>query len=216
MMRQSLEGQAIEVSWIRNNTCDLVDDDYYRMCMKKSSWYTCIYPCRVGALVAEGKRETSARFDRYGCYLGAAFQIQDDLLNLTGRRSRYGKEISGDLWEGKRTLVLIEYLRTCTVRQRERLQRFWERPGRNERTRRCSGCAPNCSRQAPSRLLARGPERWPRRPTVRHSWPSTTRPTPRTSSSFSTCRFMWWNGTAESRAATFHGRSSRVRRRPNR
>jgi geranylgeranyl diphosphate synthase type II len=73
MMRHSLEGQAIEVGWIRNNACDLVDDYYYRMCMKKSSWYTCIHPCRVGALVAEGKHRATARFDRYGCYLGAAF-----------------------------------------------------------------------------------------------------------------------------------------------
>jgi geranylgeranyl diphosphate synthase type II len=124
MMRHSLEGQAIEVGWIRNNACDLVDDDYYRMCMKKSSWYTCIHPCRVGALVAEGKHRATARFDRYGCYLGAAFQIQDDLLNLTGHYSRYGKEISGDLWEGKRTLVLIEYMRRCSAAQRAQMERF--------------------------------------------------------------------------------------------
>ena len=124
MLRHSLEGQAIEISWIRNNACDLVDEDYYRMCMKKSSWYTCIYPCRVGAIVAEGKRDASARFDRYGCYLGAAFQIQDDLLNLTGSYARYGKEITGDLWEGKRTLVLIEYLRGCTAGRRARMECF--------------------------------------------------------------------------------------------
>jgi geranylgeranyl diphosphate synthase, type II len=124
MLRHSLEGQAIEIGWIRDNACELVDDDYYRMCMKKSSWYTCIYPCRVGAIVAEGKRDASTRFDRYGCYLGAAFQIQDDLLNLTGRYARYGKEITGDLCEGKRTLILIEYLRGCTTAQRARMQRF--------------------------------------------------------------------------------------------
>jgi geranylgeranyl diphosphate synthase type II len=124
MMRHSLEGQAIEVGWIRDNACDLVADEYYRMCMKKSSWYTCIHPCRVGALIAEGQHETFTRFDRYGCFLGAAFQIQDDLLNLTGRVSRYGKEIAGDLWEGKRTLVLIEYMRSCAPADRERMKLF--------------------------------------------------------------------------------------------
>ena len=133
MMRHSLEGQAIEVGWIRDNACELVDDDYYQMCLKKSSWYTCIYPCRVGALIAEGAREGSTRFDRYGCYLGAAFQIQDDVLNLTGQFSRYGKEISGDLWEGKRTLVLIEYLRRCAPAERERMKRFLAKR-RRERT----------------------------------------------------------------------------------
>jgi geranylgeranyl diphosphate synthase type II len=133
MMRHSLEGQAIEVGWIRDNACELAHDDYYQMCLKKSSWYTCIYPCRVGALIAEGAREAPTRFDRYGCYLGLAFQIQDDLLNLTGRFSRYGKEISGDLWEGKRTLVLIEYLRRCTPAQREQMKRFLAK-ARRERT----------------------------------------------------------------------------------
>jgi geranylgeranyl diphosphate synthase type II len=132
MMRHSLEGQAIEVGWICENACDLDDEDYYQMCLKKSSWYTCIYPCRIGALIAEGQREGSTRFDRYGCYLGAAFQIQDDLLNLTGRFSRYGKEISGDLWEGKRTLLLIEYMRCCPPAERERMEAFlaktrWDR-----------------------------------------------------------------------------------------
>jgi geranylgeranyl diphosphate synthase type II len=133
MMRHSLEGQAIEVGWIQHNDCDLVDDDYYRMCMKKSSWYTCIYPCRVGAIVAQGKGETFTRFDQYGCYLGAAFQIQDDLLNLTGSLATYGKEISGDLWEGKRSLVLIEYLNRCSAARRADLERFLGKT-RQERT----------------------------------------------------------------------------------
>ena len=44
---------------------------------------------------------------RFGFHLGAAFQIQDDLLNLVGEEEVYGKEINGDLYEGKRTLPLI-------------------------------------------------------------------------------------------------------------
>ena len=40
------------------------------------------------------------RFNEFGFFLGAAFQIQDDVLNLVGSRERYGKEIGGDLYEG--------------------------------------------------------------------------------------------------------------------
>ena len=43
----------------------------------------------------------------FGFYLGAAFQIRDDLLNLTGDERVYGKEINGDLYEAKRSLALI-------------------------------------------------------------------------------------------------------------
>ena len=45
--------------------------------------------------------------------MGAAFQIQDDLLNLVGDEENYGKEIGGDIWEGKRTLMLIHLLSAC-------------------------------------------------------------------------------------------------------
>ncbi|GGM10549.1 polyprenyl synthetase family protein [Micromonospora yangpuensis] len=133
MLRHSVEGQAIEVGWIRDNVCDLDADDYYRMCLKKTSWYTCIYPCRTGILVATGRPDAVDVLDRYGWYLGAAFQIQDDALNLVGDYARYGKEIAGDLWEGKRTLILIDFLRRCTGQERERLVSFLGRT-RAERT----------------------------------------------------------------------------------
>jgi geranylgeranyl diphosphate synthase type II len=133
MMRHSLEGQALELGWIRDNVCDLVEDDYYRMCLKKTSWYTCIYPCRVGALVARSERLTIEQFDRYGWFLGAAFQIQDDILNLVGHYDVYGKEIGGDLWEGKRTLMLIHLLRTLRGAERRRVVEFLGRT-REERT----------------------------------------------------------------------------------
>ena len=48
-------------------------------------------------------------FLRFGFFLGAAFQIQDDLLNLVADE-RYGKERDGDIMEGKRTLMLIHLL----------------------------------------------------------------------------------------------------------
>ena len=124
MMRHSLEGQALELAWIRDNTCELEDDDYYRMCLKKTSWYTCIYPCRVGALVATDGSFDLDRLYRFGWYLGAAFQIQDDLLNLVGDYGKYGKEIAGDLLEGKRTLMLIHLLRTADAKDREEVRRF--------------------------------------------------------------------------------------------
>ena len=98
------------------------------MCLKKTSWYTCIYPCRVGALVARNGNVAIEQFDRYGWFLGAAFQIQDDILNLVGRYDAYGKEIGGDLWEGKRTLMLIHLLRTVRGAERRRVVEFLALP----------------------------------------------------------------------------------------
>ena len=124
MLRHSLEGQAIELGWIRDNTVGLVDDDYFRMCLKKTSWYTCIYPGRLGVLVARGSTTDLTVLDRFGWYLGAAFQIQDDVLNLVGAYDAYGKEILGDLREGKRTLMMIHLQRVLTGPDADRLHDF--------------------------------------------------------------------------------------------
>ncbi len=128
MMRHSLEGQAIELAWIRDNVCRLKPDDYLSMCLKKTSWYSFIYPMRAGAIIARGRALEADRFSRFGWYFGAAFQIQDDLLNLTGDVTKYGKEIGGDLAEGKRTLMLIHLLDACTARERKSLARFLAKP----------------------------------------------------------------------------------------
>ena len=102
-----LEGQATELGWRRDNVTDLTPEDYLDLIMHKTCWYTTIHPLRVGALIGSAGSADLDRIVRFGFYLGAAFQIQDDLLNLVGDESAYGKEIDGDLYEGKRTLVLI-------------------------------------------------------------------------------------------------------------
>jgi geranylgeranyl diphosphate synthase, type II len=131
MLRQSLEGQAIELGWIRDNVDGLAQDDYFRMCLKKTSWYTCVYPCRLGASIGQEGRGDAGLLDRFGWFLGAAFQIQDDVLNLVGSHEEYGKEILGDLYEGKRTLMVIHLQSVLRGEDRERLRVFLGTPRRD-------------------------------------------------------------------------------------
>jgi len=128
MMQESLEGQAMELGWVHDNRCDVTDDDYLRMVLKKTCWYSFIHPCRIGALIATRDGVDLDRFNRFGCFLGTAFQIQDDLLNLTGDERRYGKEIGGDLLEGKRTLMLIHLLRRLDRREHARMTAYLGQP----------------------------------------------------------------------------------------
>jgi len=134
MVRESIEGQAIELGWRRDNAIALSEADYLEMVLKKTCWYTTIYPSRVGALIGVRSDEELDRFVRLGFFLGAAFQIQDDLLNLEGDERRYGKELNGDILEGKRTLMLIALLRRATPEERARLAAFLGR-SRRERGR---------------------------------------------------------------------------------
>ena len=134
MARESIEGQAVELGWRRDNATNLSEGDYLEMVLKKTCWYTTIYPSRVGALIGTRGDGDLDRFIRFGFFLGAAFQIQDDLLNLRGDHGRYGKELNGDLREGKRTLMLIRLLRAATPTERTRLAEFLAQP-RKERQR---------------------------------------------------------------------------------
>jgi geranylgeranyl diphosphate synthase type II len=116
----SAEGQAMDLGWRRDNLIDLDDADYLQMVLKKTCWLATIYPIRVGALIGTRGAVDLAKFVHFGFFLGATFQIQDDLLNLVADNS-YGKERDGDLWEGKRTLMLIRLFRESTPAERERL-----------------------------------------------------------------------------------------------
>jgi geranylgeranyl diphosphate synthase, type II len=132
MLIESLEGQAMELGWIRDNTPDISEADYLRMTLKKTCWYSFIHPCRIGALIARPGGIDLDRFNEFGYFAGVAFQIQDDVLNLTGNRERYGKEIGGDLYEGKRTLMLTHLLEHSSASERRQLGDLLGRP-RNRR-----------------------------------------------------------------------------------
>lgn len=123
--QESAEGQALELGWCRDNRLDLLESDYLELVLKKTCWLATIHPLRIGALLALGEAADLDRFVCFGFFLGASFQIQDDVLNLVGDAKQYGKELAGDLWEGKRTLILIELLRSCSADEREELSRFF-------------------------------------------------------------------------------------------
>jgi geranylgeranyl pyrophosphate synthase len=128
LLSESLEGQALELGWIRDGRTDIAVDDYLVLVLKKTAWYSFIHPMRIGAIVARPDDDGLDRFHRLGFLLGAAFQIHDDVLNLVGRPDAYGKEIGGDLWEGKRTLVTAHALERLGPHDRRRLTSFLERP----------------------------------------------------------------------------------------
>lgn len=134
MARESAEGQAIELDWIRSGEFDLSDHDYIRMVHKKTCWYTVIAPLRIGVICGHDPgasfplAEELLALTELGHLAGVAFQISDDLLNLEADADLYGKESAGDLCEGKRTVMLLHYLRTATPSCRRRAVRLLRMP----------------------------------------------------------------------------------------
>jgi octaprenyl-diphosphate synthase len=76
--------------------------------------------CRLGAWQSGASADVCTRFEDFGLRLGVAFQIQDDLLDLTGNESLVGKPLHRDVELGKLTLPVIHHLTTATPAERGR------------------------------------------------------------------------------------------------
>lgn len=133
MARETVEGQAMELEWIKRGAWRLSDRDYLVMAYKKTCWYTFVTPVLIGGHVAGAPPYALTVLRRFAAFLGVAFQIQDDLLNLEASEAEYGKEIGGDLAEGKRTLMLLHMMRSVSEVERAQAARVLARP-RAEKT----------------------------------------------------------------------------------
>lgn len=121
------EGQHLDLAWIAANRFDVGQDEYLDMVERKTAAYTVVGPLRLGAIVA--MREPSPEFSSAGKELGRAFQIRDDVLNLLpDADGKYGKEFAGDLFEGKRTLVLAHAFDQASPADAARLRHLLGRP----------------------------------------------------------------------------------------
>ena len=143
MIDETTEGQQMELGWTRNKKWEITESDYLLMVTKKAAWYTCITPARLGLIISEhvNKRRDKTSEIRllenivdFGKSLGISFQIVDDILNLTADESKYGKEILGDIFEGKRTLMLIHLLGVARESEKSKILDIMSRP-RQEKTK---------------------------------------------------------------------------------
>jgi geranylgeranyl diphosphate synthase type I len=76
---------------------------------------------KTGALLGNGSEEEIESMEKYGLYLGMAFQIKDDILNLTGNTKRIGKPNGRDLKNGRLTLPIAHALRKTQKGDKKRI-----------------------------------------------------------------------------------------------
>jgi geranylgeranyl diphosphate synthase, type II len=99
------EGQALDCELARRVSVTL--DDYLHMIAMKTARLA-ETAAEVGAIAGGGTAEQIAALRSYARNVGLAFQIQDDLLDITADETALGKRIGGDVIEGKRTFLLVQ------------------------------------------------------------------------------------------------------------
>lgn len=113
------EGQAMEMDFL--DRWDVTEDEYMDMVWRKTGILVSA-AVAGGAYLAGASETVIERMMEYGKLIGPAFQIVDDVLNVSGDYSRYLKEIGGDIKEGKKTLMVIHLLENARPDEAERVR----------------------------------------------------------------------------------------------
>jgi len=118
--RKMIEGELIQLTF--NGNFDITEEQHLDISKRKTAFLFSACSQLGGILGSEGE-ESVEKLRLYGLNVGMAFQLVDDVLDLTSDESTLGKPVGSDLKEGKLTLPLIYLIRDGTPDHRELVQR---------------------------------------------------------------------------------------------
>lgn len=120
------EGQKMDMEFETKKNVNISE---YLLMIKKKTAAMAEMCCKVGAALGGGSSRHIRALGNYGLNLGIAFQIQDDLLDITAEENEFGKKIGGDLMEGKKTFLFIRALEESRGKERESLLKVTGKKG---------------------------------------------------------------------------------------
>ena len=120
------EGQSLDTDFELRKNVSLSE---YIVMIKKKTAAMAEMCCKIGALLGGGTKSQVNALGNYGLNLGIAFQIQDDLLDISADEKKFGKTIGGDLVEGKKTFLFLEALEKSRGEDRKKLKKVIENKG---------------------------------------------------------------------------------------
>jgi len=102
---QMCEGEVFHFT--KKGDINISEEEYFEIIKRKTANFISAC-CEIGCRLGRSDERTQKAFVNYGLYLGMAFQIIDDILNLTGDENITGKPRGSDLFEGKYSLPVIQ------------------------------------------------------------------------------------------------------------
>ena len=105
------EGQALDVAF--EGRSDVTVNEYYRMIEKKTAALLSA-ATELGGLMGKATAHDRTALRRYGRYLGRAFQLRDDLLDVVADQRNLGKPVGGDIIGRKKTFLLLRAAERAT------------------------------------------------------------------------------------------------------
>jgi len=123
LTQQMVEGELLQIEKLGHL---INEEEYFDLIFRKTA---CLFKVsmQLGAAITPSRdfgdpEEIEAQLGEYGRNLGLAFQIVDDVLDLTAAEDVLGKPVASDLREGKATLAVIHALERGTGADREAIR----------------------------------------------------------------------------------------------
>ena len=118
LTQQMVEGELLQMEKLGKL---ITLDEHFDLIYRKTA---CLFSVcmRMGAILGGATPEQEDALGRYGRDLGMAFQIVDDVLDLTASEGVLGKPVASDLREGKVTMAVIHALERCTPEERTKIE----------------------------------------------------------------------------------------------
>jgi len=116
-------GQAMDIAWHRGiaNADKITEKHYLQMCAYKTGTLARM-AARLAAVLADASEDFVEKLGKFAESVGIAFQMQDDILDVTGEEFAEKKGAFGmDITEGKRTLMVIHTLENAKPKDKKRL-----------------------------------------------------------------------------------------------
>ena len=113
---QMVRGQAIE---IENRKTSDYDQKIVLEILKNKTAALIMMASELGMIIGRAEPVQLKLIERYAGYIGLAFQIIDDVLNLVADK-KYGKEIGGDMREGKRTIIISHFMTNASTKDKSK------------------------------------------------------------------------------------------------
>ena len=130
MLEYTIEGQYVENHFI-HDVKDISrgsEELYMRIVDSKTCFYTVHGPMQLGAIAAgHGDPETLRMLKEIGTETGIAFQIVDDILDMTADEAKFGKQRLGDLYEGKITLIVLHAYKNASAEEKAKMAAIYKK-----------------------------------------------------------------------------------------
>lgn len=120
------EGEVLQLLNVHN--ADITDEDYLKVIHYKTAKLF-EAATQLGAIISKASSNDEMALSLYGMHLGTAFQLVDDILDLSGNSDEIGKNLGDDLAEGKPTLPLLYAMRNASAEQSQLIRNAIEQGG---------------------------------------------------------------------------------------